>query len=103
MVADRSKKPKTADKLVESAEEDNIHNDKDLLFSLEKLQDFQNELDKVTTLILNAICINLWPVGVIFNFVYSEHSWKWIGIGFFLYTNFHFIFNLILFEVSGLL
>ncbi|CAA3013828.1 NAP1-related 2-like [Olea europaea subsp. europaea] len=47
MVADRSKKPKTADKLVESAEEDNIHNDKDLLFSLEKLQDFQNELDKV--------------------------------------------------------
>lgn len=47
MVADRSKKPKTADKLAESAEEDNIHIDKDLLVSLEKLQDFQNELDKV--------------------------------------------------------
>ncbi|KAL2523102.1 NAP1-related protein 2 [Forsythia ovata] len=44
MVADRAKKPKTADKV---AEEDTNHIDKELLVSLEKLQDIQDELEKV--------------------------------------------------------
>ncbi|KAL2499960.1 NAP1-related protein 2 [Abeliophyllum distichum] len=44
MVADRAKKPKIADKV---AEEDTNHIDKELLVSLEKLQDIQDELEKV--------------------------------------------------------